>query len=55
MLLFGELNTFPRTAVPDLIRRVRDTLRSGGALVLEVHTHESVVRDGFFPSRLVDI
>jgi SAM-dependent methyltransferase len=49
MLLFGELNTFPKTEVPDLIRRARDALRPGGTLVLEVHTHESVVREGSSP------
>lgn len=50
MLLFGELNTFPRHALPDLLHRVREALRPGGSLILEVHTYESVVREGRAPA-----
>lgn len=49
LLVFGELNTFPRPATPDLLLRVREALRPGGVVVLEVHTHESVVRAGRAP------
>lgn len=50
MLLFGELNTFPRPAIAELLRRVWAALRPGGTLALEVHTYESVAREGRAPS-----
>ena len=50
VLLFGELNTFPRSSVPHLLRRVREALRTGGSFVLEVHSYESVMREGRAPA-----
>lgn len=50
MVLFGEFNTFPRTVVPDLLRRVHDALRPGAVVVAEVHTYQSVVREGSVPA-----
>lgn len=46
IFLFGELNTFPRSALPTLLGRIHDSLRPGGHVVVEVHTRESVVAAG---------
>ena len=50
IFLFGELNTFPRSDVPVLLRRVGRSLRPGGRLLLEVHTQESVIAAGHEPA-----
>ena len=50
IFLFGELNTFPRSDVPVLLRRVRRSLRPGGRILLEVHTQESVIAAGREPA-----
>ena len=50
IFLFGELNTFPRSEVPELLRRVHDSLRPGGRILLEVHTQESVIAAGKEPA-----
>jgi SAM-dependent methyltransferase len=50
ILLFGELNTFRRCDVPELLRRVHLSLRPGGRLLLEVHTRGSVISAGQQPA-----
>ena len=50
MMVFGELNTFSRADAADLLRRVGQSLRPGGTLVLEVHTHDFVVAEGTSPA-----
>jgi len=42
LFLYGEINTFPRRAVEQLLVRARESLRPGGYLVLEVHTEKQV-------------
>lgn len=44
--VFGELNTFARSDVVGILRRVARSLRPGGALLLEAHTYDSVVAEG---------
>jgi SAM-dependent methyltransferase len=42
LLLFGELNTFPRPVAKDLLRRLASELLPGALVLLEVHTEEAV-------------
>ena len=42
LLLFGELNTFPRLVARDLLRRLSSALAPGARVVLEVHTEDAV-------------
>ena len=42
LLLFGELNTFPRHVARDLLRRLNSALAPGARVVLEVHTEDSI-------------
>jgi SAM-dependent methyltransferase len=50
LCVFGELNTFSRPDAVDLLGRVARSLRPGGTVLLEVHTHESVVEEGSEPA-----
>lgn len=50
MLIFGELNVFPRAQAADLIRRARDALVPGGTLLLEVHTLAAIQALGARPA-----
>ena len=50
MLIFGELNVFRREEALDILTRGRRALRSGGKILLEVHTWEAVRRMGDEPS-----
>lgn len=50
IFLFGELNTFPRDEVLRLLGRVRRCLRTGGRILLEVHTDRSVIAAGCEPA-----
>jgi SAM-dependent methyltransferase len=42
LFLYGELNTFRRQEVEQLLAKARGALRPGGCLVLELHTEEQV-------------
>jgi SAM-dependent methyltransferase len=42
LLLFGELNTFPRRVARELLHRLSSALAPGARVVLEVHTEEAV-------------
>ncbi|CAN5690527.1 hypothetical protein BH23CHL2_BH23CHL2_12700 [soil metagenome] len=46
MLIFGELNVFKREDALDILTRSRQSLREGGSILLEVHTHGAVRRMG---------
>lgn len=50
MLIFGELNVFPRDQAAALIRRARDALVPGGTLLLEVHTLAAIQAMGARPA-----
>jgi SAM-dependent methyltransferase len=49
MLIFGELNVFPRDAARSIVARAREALRPGGILLLEVHTEGAIRRQGQRP------
>ncbi len=42
LLLFGELNAFPRPVAGDLLRRLSSALAPDARVVLEVHTEDSI-------------
>lgn len=42
MLIYGELNVFPRSTAVDILRRAHVALNDGGLLLLEPHTFEGV-------------
>lgn len=46
MIVFGELNTFDRSAATDLVLRVRQALGCGGRLLVEAHRYEFVREAG---------
>jgi SAM-dependent methyltransferase len=46
LLLFGELNAFPRGDVPGILERIHASLTGGGVLVLEVSTEAAVKSHG---------
>jgi SAM-dependent methyltransferase len=46
MLLFGELNVFPRDEAVSLLARCRDALAPNGLVLLEVHTLEFIKNRG---------
>lgn len=50
LMLFGELNTFPRAAAVDLLARAGRALVPGGKIVLELHSEELVRSFGDQPS-----
>ena len=46
MLIFGELNVFPRSSAADILQRAHAALNDGGLLLLEPHTFEGVRGQG---------
>jgi hypothetical protein len=42
MLIYGELNVFPRETAVEILRGMSAALATGGILLLEVHTDEAV-------------
>jgi SAM-dependent methyltransferase len=42
MLIYGELNVFPRETAADILRGMSAALVAGGVLLLEAHTDEAV-------------
>lgn len=42
LFLYGEFNTFRRQEAEDLLRRIMESLKPGGHVVLEVYTEEKV-------------
>jgi SAM-dependent methyltransferase len=42
MLIYGELNVFPRETAADILCEMSAALAAGGTLLLEVHTDEGV-------------
>jgi SAM-dependent methyltransferase len=51
MLLYGELNLFPRDEVDALLSSCREALAPGGRLLLEVHSFDLTKRIGERPPR----
>jgi SAM-dependent methyltransferase len=51
MLIFGELNVFPRAAAADMLSKAAQALEPGGTLLLEVHTLAKVEANGQEASR----
>ena len=46
MMTFGEFNVFSHQDAQSLLKKIHTWLRPGGLLVLEVHTHNEVKRQG---------
>jgi SAM-dependent methyltransferase len=42
MLIYGELNVFPRQTAVEILRGMREAMAEHGVLLLEVHTHAAV-------------
>ena len=51
MLLYGELNLFPREQALALLQRCRDSLAPGGRVLLEVHSEALVRERGLAPPK----
>jgi SAM-dependent methyltransferase len=49
MMLFGELNVFPRDEAGAILEKARAAMTSGGRLLLEVHSHTAVRAIGSQP------
>jgi SAM-dependent methyltransferase len=50
MLIFGEFNTFKPDDALLILRKARAALKSGGALLVEAHTHDAVREIGERPA-----
>jgi SAM-dependent methyltransferase len=51
ILLFGELNLFPRDQAVELLRRCSESLAPGGRIILEVHSAELIRQRGAAPPK----
>jgi SAM-dependent methyltransferase len=50
LLVYGELNVFPRPVARELLRKAHAALKPGGRLLLEPHTYEGIRREGAYRS-----
>lgn len=50
LLLFGEINVFPRAEASAILARMARCLRPGGKIFLEVHTFDAVREAGHLPA-----